>query len=594
MKKLIKKTLFTLILLLFYLFYVSACGPKSEPEPDAVASFTFSPSAPKNTETVTFTNTSQNAVSYEWSSSPTAFSSREVNPSFQFTQGGTYQITLRATGKNGKVVSTSQNLTVTEVPQPIVDFTFSPANPVVNEVVTFTSTVSNATSLAWSSNPAGFTSSAANPTFAFTQAGTYQITLKATGEGGTLEVSKTLTVTTPKPTADFSFSPNSPMVGEVVTFTSTVSNATSLAWSSSPAGFTSTAANPTFTFTQAGTYQITLKATGNGGTVEITKTITIRAAAVAADFSFSPAEPEEGQEVSFENKSTNADTYTWDFGGGKTSVEKNPKFTFDKAGDYTVKLTAKGAGGEATITKNIKVKAKAGTGNNAVCKQANKCNLPLCYVTKITGTVTGGTLNSTFEYKTIAGIKVVAKLTNTVNASGVMVSTTSTYDYDSQARNTTITTVTQNPFATTTVVTTIIYNGCVKTRENSSTNGVATGYTLFEYDASGRMTKSTNYNISNQVTGYTTFENFNAQDLPQTQKTFGANGNLVSTTTLTYQNCQPVRIIGKDSVGNTVLDQTDELGANGLIGKSTSISTISQAGINVSTTTIVTYEYQCE
>lgn len=45
-------------------------------------------------------------------------------------------------------------------------------------------------------------------------------------------------------------------------------------------------------------------------------------------------------EVMFTNFSQNATSYTWDFGDGETSTEKDPVHVYAAAGDYTVKLTA--------------------------------------------------------------------------------------------------------------------------------------------------------------------------------------------------------------------------------------------------------------
>ena len=45
-------------------------------------------------------------------------------------------------------------------------------------------------------------------------------------------------------------------------------------------------------------------------------------------------------EVSFTNYSTNATSYSWSFGDGETSVEKDPVHTFAAVGEYTVTLTA--------------------------------------------------------------------------------------------------------------------------------------------------------------------------------------------------------------------------------------------------------------
>ena len=47
-----------------------------------------------------------------------------------------------------------------------------------------------------------------------------------------------------------------------------------------------------------------------------------------------------GNEVSFINNSTNADSYFWDFGDGFTSNEISPTHIFQTAGDYIVTLTA--------------------------------------------------------------------------------------------------------------------------------------------------------------------------------------------------------------------------------------------------------------
>lgn len=140
-------------------------------------------------------------------------------------------------------------------PKPTVDFSFSPAAPVAGQQVSFTSTTTNATSYSWSSNPAGFTSTSANPTYTFAEAGTYTINLSVTGAGGTSQTSKTVVVAAPAPTADFSFTPANPKVGQSVSFTSTVANVASFAWSSNSAGFTSTQANPQHTFSATGTYQ---------------------------------------------------------------------------------------------------------------------------------------------------------------------------------------------------------------------------------------------------------------------------------------------------------------------------------------------------
>jgi PKD repeat protein len=60
--------------------------------------------------------------------------------------------------------------------------------------------------------------------------------------------------------------------------------------------------------------------------------------------------------VNFTNSSTNATTYSWDFGDGSAaSTEANPSHTYEEGGDYTVTLTAVSAGGMNSKTAEVSV-----------------------------------------------------------------------------------------------------------------------------------------------------------------------------------------------------------------------------------------------
>ncbi|GAB3697527.1 hypothetical protein GCM10027592_21740 [Spirosoma flavus] len=62
-------------------------------------------------------------------------------------------------------------------------------------------------------------------------------------------------------------------------------------------------------------------------------------------------------QVSFTNTSKDAESFSWDFGNGKTSTEPNPTLRYSKAGTYSVKLTARGNGGENSKTDNVLIPA---------------------------------------------------------------------------------------------------------------------------------------------------------------------------------------------------------------------------------------------
>lgn len=75
-----------------------------------------------------------------------------------------------------------------------------------------------------------------------------------------------------------------------------------------------------------------------------------------ANFSYAST-LEDFKTIKFTNLSVESTTYSWDFGGGKTSTEQDPTFTFDAGeGTYPVTLTASDGRGEShTITIEVKV-----------------------------------------------------------------------------------------------------------------------------------------------------------------------------------------------------------------------------------------------
>nr|WP_293838911.1 PKD domain-containing protein [uncultured Arsenicibacter sp.] len=180
---------------------------------------------------------------------------------------------------------------------------------------------------------------------------------------------------TPSPVARFSFSPTTNLVAPVtITFYNESTNATDYLWTYGN-NQTSTNQNLSLIFSQSGTYTISLKATGPGGTNTYSRTITINASSnttpppstttqPVAGFTYSPsASLIAPVNVAFTNTSTNATSYKWDFGDGTTSTVASPTKQFATDGTFTVKLTATGAGGTSEVSKSLVIgKAAAATG----------------------------------------------------------------------------------------------------------------------------------------------------------------------------------------------------------------------------------------
>lgn len=76
-----------------------------------------------------------------------------------------------------------------------------------------------------------------------------------------------------------------------------------------------------------------------------------------ADFTFSNSE---GTSVAFENTSTFADAFVWDFGDGGTSAEAHPTHTFAAPGTYTVQLIASSCGRADTVFTALTVPGSLG------------------------------------------------------------------------------------------------------------------------------------------------------------------------------------------------------------------------------------------
>jgi PKD repeat protein/N-acetyl-anhydromuramyl-L-alanine amidase AmpD len=105
---------------------------------------------------------------------------------------------------------------------------------------------------------------------------------------------------------------------------------------------TSTDANPTFAYTATGYYDITLTATGVGGTDTDVQTIFVNIDTIP-EAEFSPSgNPVDISNafVTFTNTSLHANGYLWDFGDGNISTDASPWHQFMAVGAYDVELVA--------------------------------------------------------------------------------------------------------------------------------------------------------------------------------------------------------------------------------------------------------------
>lgn len=193
-----------------------------------------------------------------------------------------------------------------------------------------------------------------------------------------------------KPSAAFTFSPQSPYAGQSVQFdaSSTTSgywvndcggtgpDTTTYSWDFGDSSGAGSGLQPSHAYAAAGTYTVTLTATSTGGSSTISHDVTVTPCAVVhnapvAAFDYSPASPQAGDSVQFDASAstpgtwndgcaasgTDPTTYTWDFGDGSTGSGVTPTHAYAAAGTYQAVLTVTSDSGSPTASKAVTVAA---------------------------------------------------------------------------------------------------------------------------------------------------------------------------------------------------------------------------------------------
>lgn len=207
----------------------------------------------------------------------TAISCAGTGATFEFSSAGTAYIVIRGGGLSGSSYAGDgviidnvavRSLESSELPT-VAGFIFDSSDLTTS----FTNTSSNTAIYAWDFGDGIGISTDENPTYTYTTGGTYSVTLTASNETESVEITQDVTVTDPAgaPVANFTFETNN-LTG---TFTNTSTNGSSYAWDFGDSSGTSTDESPVYTFTQEGTYTVTLTATNNGLSDEFTSDVTV-------------------------------------------------------------------------------------------------------------------------------------------------------------------------------------------------------------------------------------------------------------------------------------------------------------------------------
>ncbi|MBL7765361.1 MAG: M4 family metallopeptidase [Chitinophagaceae bacterium] len=252
------------------------------------------------------------ANSYVWSNGLTGNSITVTTPG-----------TITVTGSTNGCSATSSGVNVTVNPSPSVNVT-----PAGNTTFCAGGSVvlnaSGANSYVWSNSQTG-------NSITVTQSGTYSVTGTTSGCTGTSTsvavVVNPLPNVTITPAGSTSFCPG----GSVLL---NAGGANTYSWSGGQSG-------SSITVTQSGSYTVTGTSAANCSAVSAPVNITLYPAPTA---SFVVGSNVSGN-VTFNNTSTGATLYDWDFGDGGTSQQASPSHQYTGSGSFTVTLIVTSANG---------------------------------------------------------------------------------------------------------------------------------------------------------------------------------------------------------------------------------------------------------
>ncbi|MFY0672096.1 MAG: PKD domain-containing protein [Bacteroidia bacterium] len=307
--------------------------------PTPIANFT-SPSSCSGTN-LTFTNASSISIgtlTHSWQFGDGNVST-SISPTHNYSSTGTYQVKLVTTASSGCKDSITKTINVYDIPVS----SFSVTGSCLSDSIVFNNTSSigaGTMSFAWSLGD-GTTTTNSSVNHKYASAGSYQVKLVATSNGGCKDSTTTTVNIYPTPSASFNTNDNCFAEATIFTNNSSISLGTLSYFWDFDNGSASTLANPSFTFNKSGSYNVKLTATSNQGCSDSSEKMVNVYVNPKADFAFAKTCLDDT--TVFTNNSTISSgnlNFIWDFDDGNNSNLSNSKNRYSKTGTYFVELIA--------------------------------------------------------------------------------------------------------------------------------------------------------------------------------------------------------------------------------------------------------------
>ena len=309
--------------------------------------------------TTQFNDATPGATSWLWNFGDGNTSNLQ-NPSHQYTTYGSFTVSLTTSAAIGCSNTSTQSAFV-NILKPTVTISNAPAYgcaPFVFTPTAAATTADGVASWAWDFGN-GNTFNGMTPPAQNYGPGIFTVTLTITTTGGCQATATgTVKVGTVQPTANFSATPLTQCVGQPIQFTDMSTGAhDQWFWEFGDGGTDLINANPSYTYTKPGTYDVSLTVYNQGCLNKLTKTAYIVINPPLADFTASFACGNKTN-YTFTDKSIGPLTWDWDFGDGTPhSNAQNPTHSYATMvpTNYTVTLTVTNGSCSNTKTMNIAV-----------------------------------------------------------------------------------------------------------------------------------------------------------------------------------------------------------------------------------------------
>lgn len=312
-----------------------------------IAAFTDS----TNNLTVTFTDQStQGPTGWLWDFGDGNTSTNQ-NPTHTYATAGTYTVCLTVSNACGFTVTCSTYVVTCPLPSPNYQFTTAGLQASFQDLST-----GSPTGWFWTFGDGG-SALAQNPTYTYTQSGTYTVCLVTSNACGQDTFCQNVTIICPTPNSAFSFTNNN----QSFNFTDlSTGNPTTWFWDFGD-GNTSTVQNPVHVYSSLGTFNVCLTTTNSCGTNTFCTPVVVTCPTPNPNFSFVANQ----LQVDFTDLTGGgANAWQWDFGDGSGfSIQQNPSYTYSSPGIYTVCLTAVNSCGPDSVCINVNVTCPAPQAN---------------------------------------------------------------------------------------------------------------------------------------------------------------------------------------------------------------------------------------